>query len=259
MPIRANKWAATALLARIYQYQGQWQSADSAANAVINSGQFQLLSDLNSVFLANSAEAIIQLQSVNSYPYCTWEGNSFVPTNNTSVPNYWLSSELINVFKTGDLRWSDWVDSSTDGTNWYYYPYKYKINYGTPGAVSPENYTLLRLAEQYLIRAEAEANLKQLGNAINDVNTIRNRAGVDSLPSSLSQSQILDSIQYEYRVEFFAEWGHRWLDLKRWGIAIQTLDTILYKKPNIDSTQLLYPIPISETQTDTNLVQNPGY
>ena len=271
MPIRANRWAATALLARVYQYLEQWQSADSAANAVINSGLFNLvplpvvpevppnINPDSDAFSANSPEAILQLQSVNSYPFATWEGNQFVPATNNQAPNYWLIPQLTTAFESGDLRWSDWVDSSFDGTYWYYYPYKYKVNYGSPGSPSAENYTLLRFAEQYLIRAEAEANLNQLGNAINDVNTIRNRAGLNSLSQSLTQPQVLDSIQHEYRVEFFAEWGHRWLDIKRWGIAIQTLDTIPYKKPNIDSIQLLYPIPISETQTDPNLTQNAGY
>jgi hypothetical protein len=267
MPIRANKWAATALLARIYQYEGQWQSADSAASAVISSGQFGLVplpqnpangippSD-SDVFAANSAESILQLQSVNALPYTTWEGYRFIPY---SRPQYWLTAQLINSFEAGDLRWSNWVGSHLFRGNWYYYPYKYKIAYGSPGTASPENYTLLRFAEQYLIRAEAEANLNELGNAINDVNIIRTRAGLDSLPSSLTQPQILDSIQHEYQIEFFMEWGHRWLDIRRWGIAIQTLDTISYKKPNIDSTQLLYPIPLPEIQTDPNLTQNPGY
>ncbi len=271
MPIRANKWAATALLARVYQYLGQWQSADSASSAVINSGLFNLVplpvvpefppnvNPDSDAFSANSTEAILQLQSVNTSPYTTLEGSFFVPYSSTNRPNRWLSSQLLNAFQAGDLRWSNWVDSSHNGGKWYYYPYKYKIRQLSPGSVSPENYTLLRFAEQYLIRAEAEANLNQLGNAIDDVNAIRNRAGLSSFSQSLNQSQILDSIQQEYRIEFFGEWGHRWLDLKRWGIAIQTLETIPYKKPNIDSTQLLYPIPISETQTDPNLTQNPGY
>ena len=95
--------------------------------------------------------------------------------------------------------------------------------------------------------------------AIADMNTIRSRAGLPSYSGSASPQLVLSAIQQEYRVEFFAEWGHRWLDLKRWGIAIPTLKGISYKAPNIDSAQLLYPIPISEIQTDPNLTQNKGY
>jgi starch-binding outer membrane protein, SusD/RagB family len=270
MPIRANKWAATALLARVYQYLGQWKSADSAATAVINSGQFSLVplpllasngyppSD-SDVFEANSQEAILQLQTVNISPYALQETQNFIPYCFQCGPNsYWMTAQLMGSFEPNDLRRADWVDSSTDGINMYYEPYKYKIQFQNSGP-AVENYTLLRLAEQYLIKAEAEANLSQSAAAINDVNTIRIRAGLDSLSPSLANSQILDTIQHEYRIEFFAEWGHRWLDLKRWGTAILTLKAISYKAPNINLNQLLYPIPMSEIQTDPNLTQNTGY
>ena len=67
------------------------------------------------------------------------------------------------------------------------------------------------------------------------------------------------AVQKEWRIEFFAEWGHRWLDLKRWGNAIQVLGGIPYKSGWINATQLLYPIPISEIDDDPNLTQNSGY
>jgi hypothetical protein len=266
-PIRANKWAATALLARVYLYQQNWASADSAASAVIKSGQFSLVplpqiqADYtfpdSDAFEANTPEAILQLQSQsNVYPYATWEGNFFIPYYSFFVPSAWLTTQLLSAFEPDDLRRINWVDSNVNNGVTYYYPYKYKVNVG-PGSIA-ENYTMLRFSEQYLIRAEAEANLSQLGPAINDLNTIRSRAGLDSLPASLSQSQVLSAIQQENRIEFFAEWGHRWFDLKRWGIAIQTMDTISYKR-SIDSTQLLYPIPLIEIQNDPNLTQNPGY
>ena len=261
-PIRANKWAATALLARVYLYRGEWQSADSAATAVINSGLFRLVS-LDSVFLANSAESILESVPANNYPYATWEGNTFIPYDSILLPAYWLTPQLLDAFETGDQRRISWVDSADPsglGT-YYYYPYKYKVMVGSPGP-STENYTLLRLAEQYLIRAESECEpggQQNLSQAIADVNVIRLRAGLPALSTALTQSLVMAAIQQEWRMEYFAEWGHRWLDLRRWGISIQTLDTVSYKLGYIDSTQLLYPIPMSEIQTDPNLIQNQGY
>ncbi len=259
-PIRANKWAATALLARVYLYQGLWQKADSAATAVINSGQFNLVS-LDSVFFTNSSEAILQLQTLSTGVYANFEANTFIPTGYSSPPNYWLTSYLQAAFEPNDMRWTNWVDSLNFGIGWYYYPNKYKVGIGSPGNVG-ENYTLLRLAEQFLIRAEAEANLGDMTDAANDLNIIRERANLGpstTLTPGSSLQQADSAIMHERRVEFFAEWGHRWFDLKRWGIAIQTLDTIYYKRGNIDSIQLLYPIPMSEIQTDPNLSQNVGY
>jgi starch-binding outer membrane protein, SusD/RagB family len=278
-PIRANKWAATALLARVYLYlpHPNYVSADSAASAVINSGQFSLVPlpvvpevpDVppgvfpdSDAFFANSPEAILQLQSLNYYPFGTIEGYEFVPncTGCSSTSNCFLSSQLLGAFEPNDLRRLNWVDS-TNAFGWYeYYPFKYKIAVG-PGYPSSENYTLLRFAEQYLIRAEAEVNLGDMANAAKDLNTIRTRAGLGPSPTLTASStleQADSAIQQENRIEFFAEWGHRWFDLKRWGIAIQTLDTISYKV-GIKSYQLLYPIPLGEIQDDPNLKQNPGY
>ena len=199
----------------------------------------------------------MQLQTISS-PWATREGHLFIPKSQTTSPLFWLTPQLLGAFEPNDQRRAIWVDSTIYNGATYYYPYKYESQSSSEGNVT-ENYTLLRLAEQFLIRAEAEANQNELQLAINDLNTIRTRAGLDSLPASLNQESVLAAVQQEKRIELFAEWGHRWLDLKRWGLAIQTLDTISYKEGNIDQTQLLYPIPISEIQADPNLKQNLGY
>jgi hypothetical protein len=252
-PTRANKWAATALLARTYLYQNNWSGADSASTAIINSGLFRLVG-LDTVFKVNSSEAIFALETPpNSPPWATLEGNFFIPARPFFSPQRWLTPQLLNAFETGDGRELQWVECNTHAC----YAYKYQTRIGNPWSPN-ENYMVLRLAEQYLIRAEANAHLGQTALAINDLNAIRGRAGLDSLNDSLNQTQVLTAVQQENRIEFFAEWGHRWLDLKRWGIALQTLDTISYKS-GIDSTQLLYPIPLNEIIDDPNLLQNAGY
>jgi len=256
---RANKFAATAMLARVFLYEQQWDSAALQATSLINSGNFSL-DNPGDVFLMNSNEAILQLQTIDNTPFATQEGNQFVARTPQSTPNYYLTTQLLGAFELGDQRRLAWIDSSTAGGVVYYYPGKYKSRQATSGNVT-EYYMLLRFAEQYLIRAEARAQQtpNDLIGALNDLNTIRNRAGLDSLPNFLTQSQALTAIEQERRIELFCEWGHRWFDLKRWGTAIQTLDTIPYKAGNINSSQLLYPIPLSEIQTDPNLKQNPGY
>jgi hypothetical protein len=236
-----------------------WVGADSAASAVINSGQFDLVG-LDSVFLANSKEAILQLQTPNTSPYATLEGQNFIPPCYSCGPGFaWMTSQLVGSFEPNDLRRVNWVDSSTDGVYIYYSPFKYKIN-SQPTGPAAENYMVLRLAEQYLIRAEAEAN--GAGNGLSaadaDLNMVRERAGLPAY-SGTNKDSVLSTIMHEKRIEFFAEWGHRWLDLRRWGTALLTLDTITYKTPYMDSTQLLYPIPTTEIQSDPNLAQNNGY
>jgi starch-binding outer membrane protein, SusD/RagB family len=268
--IRANSWAAAALLARTYLYVDSFASAALQATAVINSGQYSLVplplvptdnvsgSD-SDVFAANSNEAILQWEVSNSFsPYATEEGNNIIPKSNKK-PKYCLSTSLLEAFEPGDLRFSAWVDSTTYGGTQYYYPSKYTIRQGEPGGSIPQYFMVLRLAEQFLIRAEAESSLSDQIDAINDLNTIRKRAGLDSLPTSLGQVQVLTSVAQERRIELFAEWEHRWFDLKRTGQALKVLSQISYKATNINANQLLYPIPTSEIQADPNLVQNPGY
>ena len=114
---------------------------------------------------------------------------------------------------------------------------------------------VLRLAEQYLVRAEARVHLNDLDGALVDVNKIRNRAGL-GVASGASNELVLDLIYKERRRELFAEWGHRWFDLKRTGKADAVLSVI---KPGWQPTDVLFPIPQSELQNNPNMTQNPGY
>lgn len=270
--VRVNKWVAIAMLARVYLYTNNWANAEAAASTLIsNSTLFGLENDLNSVFLKNSKESIWQLQIDNdSYPYGTYEGLFFLPeyfarnyppnvVNNLPlyfIPKYYFTTRLINAFENNDKRKLKWVDSTGEilGTN-YYYPYKYKIRIGTSGNVT-EYYTVLRLAEQYLIRAEARAHLDRIGEARADLNVIRLRAGLADT-SVDDKSALLDAILKERQVELFAEWGHRWFDLKRTGNADAVLSSI--KGSNWQTTDQLYPIPISELTVNPKLTQNGGY
>jgi len=259
--VRVNQYGATALLARVYLYQQQWALAEQQASSVIKGfAQYSLSSDPSGVFAPNSPEAILQLIPPNTSPWATKEAVSLIPNNHTSAPVYYLTSQLLSGFEPGDRRRKFWVDSTIFRNTTYYYPAKYKVRQGTANNVT-EYYTVLRLAEQYLIRAEAEANGAGNGisGAINDLNTIRARAGLPLLPTTLLKDQVLVAIAQERRIELFCEWGNRWLDLKRTGQAHQVLSNLSYKQPWRGDFQLLYPIPSTELINDPNLVQNPGY
>ena len=268
--IRANQFAATALLARVYLYTRDYVNAESQSSGVINNTvTYSLDSDLNSVFLKNSSEAILQwgLNPPNaSLGNLTPEGYGLVANSATSQPHYYLTQQLLNGFEQGDQRKVAWIDSTTydlDNIK-YYYPYKYKLgNAQFTGADATEYYMVLRLAEQYLIRSEARAEQgNDLSGAISDLNVIRKRAGLPDLPASLTPAQILTAVAQERRIEFFAEWGHRWLDLKRTG-QIDAVMSIITPQKNgggvWNSYQQLYPIPFGELSLDPNLTQNTGY
>ena len=262
--LRPNKWAATALLARAYLYRQQWDSAELAATAVINNTSlYSLCSNLNNVFLKNSTETIWQIQPVNP-GWNTEDARAFIlpptgPTSNSSVTGYpvYLSSQLMNSFETSDQRRLDWVDSVTANGNTYYYPYKYKS--ATLNAPVTEYLMVLRLAEQYLIRAEARARQDNIGGAQSDLDTIRARARLPDI-SANDQASLIAAILHERQVELFTEWGHRWLDLKRTGNLNIVMDSVAVDKhTNWNSNWQWYPIPSYEIVQDPHLLQNPGY
>ncbi|HXB29338.1 MAG TPA: RagB/SusD family nutrient uptake outer membrane protein [Puia sp.] len=248
--VRPNHFAATALLARAYLFMKDWKNAEIQADSIINrSDLFTLPVDLNLVFLANSSEAIWQLEPVQP-GLNTIEGNSFILT---AFPNsVALSDSIVKAFEPGDGRRLNWIDSIVIDGSAYYFPFKYKVQ---TGFQVTEYCMVLRLAEQYLIRAEARAEQGNLTGAADDLNLIRNRAGLSNTLAS-DQNDLLAAIQQERRVELFTEDATRWLDLIRTGKASQVLSNF---KNDWKTTDTLYPIPLSELQNDTRLTQNPGY
>ncbi len=258
---RATSWAATALLARVYLFKGDWMNAEQqAAQVISNTDFFNLEDDLNNTYLKTSREAIWQLQVIDNYPWATKEGNHFLPYDQSSTPNYYLTDQLAMAFEDNDKRKINWTGMYTDTFvqphKDYYYPAKFKSRQGNPGNIT-EYYTPLRMAEQYLIRAEARVQQNKLTEAADDVNIIRSRAGLPALSSSLSQTDLLQAISQENRIEFFAEWGHRWFDLKRTDKANAVLSPI--KGAEWQTTDQLYPIPQLELQRAHGLTQNDGY
>jgi len=252
---RANQLAAMALLARVYLYQAEWEKAEAESTLLIESG-LALESDINNVFLKNSTEAIWQLIPPKG-AFATNEGSIFILTDIPSEVS--LSKELMDSFEANDVRKSQWTSSvNVAGTN-FNFPFKYKVKYGDEDLA--EYSMILRLAEQYLIRAEARAHQTKIHQAIGDLDVLRKRAGLPLIAetnATISQSDLLGAIERERRVELFAEWGHRWLDLKRTHRA----DEVLANKPESSwqASDALYPVPLTEIQNNPNLLpQNPGY
>jgi len=249
---RVNSYVASALLAKVYLYQSQWQNAFNESDQVIQSGLYQLETDLNNVFLDGSAEAIWQLPANGTY-FGVPEVLTFVPGFAGIIPNFSITGSLLNSFEPGDLRKAKWLNlTNVNGTD-YYYTYKYKN--AQSSATPTEDYMMLRLAEQYLIRAEAAAHLGKQSAALSDINIVRARAGLTALTDA-SQAAVDNAIMQERRTELFCEWGNRWYDLKRTGMADQVLGK---EKSGWKSSDVLYPIPLSEIQKNPALTQNPGY
>jgi starch-binding outer membrane protein, SusD/RagB family len=274
--VRPTKGAAEALLARVYLYMGKYDSAQIEASKVIGNGSlYTLCTNLSplmgpkSVFLMNSTEAIWQLSTPLPNSENTIDGQNFVlfgePINYGANNSTTISPQLFNSFEAGDQRQTNWIGVDSSGSApevYYYFPYKYQ----SVNITQLSEYTMvLRLAEQYLIRSEAEVQQNDLTDAAIDLNVIRNRAGLANISDSIaaSQSALQAAILHERQVELFTEWGHRWFDLIRTGTANSVMgspgNVCQYKGGVWNPDWQLYPIPQSEIQNDSRLTQNPGY
>ena len=260
--IRINKWFAEAMLARVYLYTGDQQQAIVAATNVIDQNNlYSIVPQLSGVFLKNSQETILQLKQTNqgSFNNATPEGFIIGPADGSIGISYTLSEDLVAAFEPGDKRMDEW----TEEQNGKYAPAKYKISRinSSYGGELTEYYMVMRLAEMYLVRAEARLQLSDANKnaAIDDLNQLRGRANINLLNYSLTADQVKAAIEQERRVELFLEWGHRWFDLKRTNRAKDILPSISYKQPWAGDYQFLYPIPVGEIANNANLQQNPLY
>lgn len=263
---RPNKAVATALLARAYLYAKDWVNAEAQATELISNTDYNIL-PLNQVFLANSKETIWALatnspKAANEYSlYNNGMPATITPpqTPASSLVYVALSNLLINTFEPGDARFSNWVRTSTvaaSGTNpatVYYFPGKYKSS-----ATNAEYQIMLRLSEQYLIRAEARA-MQDKNNAVDDLNVVRLRAGLQGLPAG-TQATLLTAIYKERQTELFTECGHRFFDLKRTGTIDAVMATVAPTKPATWQSYMAYwPIPPGDLLQNPNLTPNLGY
>jgi len=252
--IRPTKYAAYTLLARMALWQDKYDQSINYASEVIDSGKYNLV-ELDDVFKANSVESIWQLVPVDPNIGAN-EGNLFILENNPNTPNnrssQSLTEDFSSIWEAGDLRYQNWIGIYTEGESNYYYPYKYKIKHGGD---SEEYSMVIRFAELYLIRAEAYAESGNVQASLDDLNKIRNRAGLPDWTAA-DVPDIEQAVLDERRRELFSEWGHRWLDLKRFGVIDEVLGL---KKFTWQPHAKLLPIPEQDILRNPFLTQNPGY
>jgi len=240
---RASKYAATALLARVYLYQGNYALAYEKANDVITKGGYTLLPAFSDIFAADgSAETIFEVE------FDATDRNRIAEYNFPKVLNgrgeVKPDPDLVSAYTTSDKRFAASIADSVT----YNYAKKYNDL-----SLGDKNVIVLRLAEMYLIRAEAEAHLSTgvVSDVQDDVNTIRNRAGLVNTDAA-TMSDLLLAIEKERRLEFAFE-GQRWFDLVRTNRATDVL-------PGVNKAyKMLFPIPLSEINANSKMTQNPGY
>jgi hypothetical protein len=282
---RVTQGAAKALLGKVYLYEKKWADAAAILQDVNTNYGYKLLPNFGDVFSPKNkfnSESIFELVHSGSQSY-TWSNwNQFKSNIYTQMigprsytgPIYYgggygfnpVTTQLVTALK-GDPRYGYTVvniDSLAKATNATYSPsyqntgyfiQKYapvlanKVTTGTTDLNWPNDYIEIRLADTYLMEAEAELNGGgDQGRAQTLFNAVRARVGLASKPATLQ------NIYDERRLELATE-GHRWFDLVRWGQAPSVLASKGFKA----GVNEILPIPLNETLNGTKLKQNPGY
>lgn len=269
---RPSKWSATALLARVYLYQKNWAAAEQAASAVIGQSSIYQLETLDNVFLTTSREAIWALHNYSTNLYVPDASDVQGPVATNSA--FRFSAFTLSRFDANDQRKVKWTKTLTTATGTTTAQYKFKTYANSPAGAKAEATMELRLAEQYLIRAEARAMQPgKLADAIKDVDVIRIRAGAvaDNVGANAANtfktigfstpaitSDELVKVIYDERIrELFGEFAHRWFDAKR---ATNDLKTFFEnRKPLIAQTDAFFPVPKRELDFNKNIKQRNGY
>ncbi len=263
--LRPNKAVASALLSKVYLYQKKWDLSEAEATTVINNSIYEL-ENVDNVFNLSSKETIWCLkvaatsQNQDGLMFNLQE-TDMGPKANAGRPA-WLSNSLMNAFEPNDKRLANWVGNLQGNLIIYSFPRKYRTDINSTAVT--EYPVVLRLAELYLIRAEARLYLNKLsGNnsALSDLNVIRERAGLDGI-SSVTTETVLNAIIKERQTELFTEGGNRWMDLKRYGIVDDVMSKVATSKGGTwEPFKALYPIPAYDIANNPSLRghQNPGY
>jgi starch-binding outer membrane protein, SusD/RagB family len=284
-----TKGSAEALLGHVYMSLKQYSNAEAALTTVTTLG-YSLLPSYASVFdpaNKNNAESIFEvqyqegsngLQSNFAYQFAPAVTNTITITgvagNNQTIGGWNTPSfDLLAAYEPGDLRKAATIDSGyTDPTsgNFVAQPFCKKYLH-PPYAVfnnTGDDWIVYRYADVLLLLAECLNEESKTSQALPMLNQVRARAGLAATSAS-SQTDVRSAIARERRVELAFE-NHRWLDLVRTGQAIPVMTAYgakmkqmySYIQPdayNVTSDRLVFPIPQSEIDINSLLVQNPGY
>jgi len=273
-PQRATSYAAKALLARAYLYQSKWQDAASAATWVIDQKKPALhTGDIKDLY-TSGVESILELRFATPEALGSSSLHAIYGTvddgfrdeegygngRGSGEGELIIADNLLSQFETGDKR-LNMMRKAYFGSNKVWWNTKFN---SWQGSFGQDNVPLIRIAEMYLIRAEASVYPNSIISgppiqpdftlARNDINALRAARGL--APTTANDGALAAAIQKERRLELCFE-GHRFFDLKRLGLDI-TKEAPSITLPYADF-KVVAGIPQTEMDVNKSLVNNPGY
>lgn len=266
-----TKGAANAMLAKVYATQEphDWTKVSEYCQEVIDGG-YSLLANYDQLWdntTENSTESIFEINYFGGGIDHNWGTQMFrgldwkkfnIPSNDLVAA---FDSEGDVIRKNSSIIFLD-VSGIWSDNHWPQDEYPFKNKYRHFVSPSDQNYIFLRLADIILLKAEALNELNDVPGAKALVDQIRDRVDLSPTPANTQEAMRL-AIEKERRLELAFE-GHRWFDLKRTGRAIAVINAVKDGEGvslgyNLTPARLLWPVPQSELDKNSNLIQNPGY
>ena len=274
-------------------YQSYYQYAKDHSDSAISGQGFNLSSSLEdwvSIFDAdngNNEEMIFDVQGSSLSGQGTAVSNLFTPRNaglsgsgfggnnklkplfinnmidkfdnryqNSIITQYETATRQFNInpWSTGYIP-TNLETGNTLGTLWQVWTAKYIDTEATTEYTSRQNWHVIRLADVYLMRAEASAEILSDPSAANpDINILRSRVGMTDIDySSMSMQDFREEILRERAVELYME-GHRFFDLTRFGVYDEYCRFVYGNTDGARQPEdYTWPIPIIEVSTNSEI------
>lgn len=258
--------AVNGLLSRVYLYNGQWQEAVDAANAV--STPVASFADFGGIWDDSNDEGVL-FKLINRDADTDISTN--VPYSQTLtagiLSEYVCDFDLFNLYSPIDVRTGVYLETSDYEGQTYNHITKHiasSINMGS-GVVDIK---IIRAAEVQLNKAEALANMNMDGPALAALDLVRNERYIIPTGGGETGQALKDAIQLERRLELAFE-GHRFFDIKRQGLPVQRANAgqladgtgtpPLFLTLPAGDCRFELAIPITEINVNPETTQNPCY
>jgi len=248
-PVRFTTYGVAALQSRVFLYTQKWAEAISAAEYVINSGQFALADAASYAgsFVGSGGNYSVYEIAFNSADNPGING-LYQIYNYTGYGDVVATTDLFNAYEATDPRQA-LIEWDTDKS-------AYRMAGKYPSGSWDDNVRVIRFAEVYLNYAEALFQSGSTGPALTALN-----ATVNAVGATPYGAVTLDNILLERRKELSFE-GFRFHDLMRNGLPIMKVDpgqTFSGTQVALGESRLAFPIPESELNANPNMVQNDDY
>jgi hypothetical protein len=288
---RPSKQAALALYAKAALYNEDWATSLAKSEAVMTNGYLTLMDSVRDIYDVTK-EDIARVENIFAYEseslnsvsgstsskshqmsgLCGPPGNAAPAYGKTTYGSFFAYQAFFNSFDPKDRRRGmlDTVFVKSNGavvhqkditpiTKDAVLVKKYQDPVSPTGATT-NNIPILRMADVYLMAAEAEARNQQgaTQKAYDYINAVRERAMIDDLPAGMSLPDFIDAVLQERSWEFFAE-GDRWYDLTRTNTFLDVIPAAVnsvYTQRHPEAKHRYFPIPQDEINANTQLEQN---